>query len=171
MNQFYKKITLISVFLILGSIIGYFFIFPFIINNILIPIQAYKSHSIFNEIENRNEIDEDYTYFDNSGNVITIWDFKKNIPDIEKSFFKENLLGELFYESTDSKKDKFEFKIVEFNKIDTLQYKLRVRKVKIQEENQINLNNRKYLNYFFELELINNKLKIKKCILTNIEVD
>lgn len=166
MIKFYKKITLILGFLILASILTYFFIIPFVINHILSPIQAFESHSIFNDINNEDERDEDYRYFDDTGNLITIWDYKKNIPDIEKSFFKENLSGELFYESTDSKKDKFEFKIVEFNKIDDLQFKLRVRKAKLEGTE---LNNRKYLNYILQLENSINKLRIKKCKLISVE--
>jgi hypothetical protein len=171
MKSFYNKLILYFILIVVSSIVGYFVIIPFVINHIFVPIQAYESISIYNDLEKNNSINEDFTYFDNFGNKIIIWDFKKNISEIEPSFFKENLSGKVFYEPSDSKNDKFEFKIVEFDKIDSLNYKIRVRKAKIHEENEINLNNRRHLNYFLELDIIENKLKIKKCDLINIELE
>jgi hypothetical protein len=171
MKSLYNKLILYFILIIVGSIVGYFVIIPFVINHFFIPIQAYESHSIYNDLKKNNSIDEDFTYFDNLGNKIIIWDFKKNISEIEPSFFKENLSGKVFYESSDSLNDKFEFKIVEFDKIDSLIYKIRVRKTKILNDKEINSNNRKHLNYFLELERIDNKLKIKRCDLINIELE
>jgi len=171
MKPFYKKLSLFSIFIIFGSFIGYYYIIPFIINNILVPIHAYQSYSVYKEYQKEKSIDEDYSYFDELGNKIVILDFKKNTNNIEKTFFEKNISGKLFHESIDLINDKFEFKIVEFNKIDSLKYKLRVRKDKIQEEKEIDLNNRKFSNYLLELEKIENELKIKKCDLIKIELD
>ena len=171
MKGFYKIASIVSVIVTFFIIVGYYFIIPFLINNILVPFQAYQSYSVYIDSNKENSIDEDFIYFDKLGNKIIICNFKKNISNIDESFFIENLSGEMFYESTDSINDKFEFKIVEFNKIDSIKYKVRVRKSKIHKEKQINLNDRKYLNYFLELEKIENKLKIKKCNLINIELN
>lgn len=158
-------------FIILVLTFGYFIVIPFVINQILIPIQNYQTSSVYKNVISKETTDEDFTYYDELGNKIIIWDFKKNVPNIGKSFFEENLSGELFKELSDSINDKFEFKIIEFNKIDSLKYKIRVRKAKIQKKDEINLNNRKYINYILELERLSNLLTIKKCSLLNIEVD
>lgn len=170
MKPFYKKISLFLIYIISGCIIGYFYIVPFVINHIYVPHLAYKSISFFEEIQNENNLDNDYSYHDSLGNKIIIYEFRNNILDIEHSFFKENLTAEWFYESTDTKKDKFEFKIVTFKQIDSLQYNLRVRKIKLEDSELIS-NKAKFLNYYLELEMNDDKLKIKKCNIINEELD
>jgi hypothetical protein len=161
------KKNILIIFLVL--IFGYFIGIPFIINHILVPIQNYQTSLAFKEIGSIKTTDEDFAYNDKFGNKIIIWDFQKNVSNIEKDFFEKKLSGEIFKEETDSVIDKFEFKIVEFKKIDTFKYILRVRKAKIQNEKISN--NRKYLNYVLELDNNNNQLKIKKCNLISTEVD
>lgn len=163
-----KKNILIAVLVLT---FGYFIAIPLIINQILIPFQSYQTSLVYKNISSKETTDEDFTYYDKLGNKITIWDFKKNADNIEKTFFEENLSGELFKESSDSINDKFEFTITDFNKIDSLKYKIRVRKAKVPEKNKINLNNRKYINYTLEIEKRDKLLRLKKCNLLNIEVD